>query len=200
MGVTCTTNISYLFPNSLLTFSYIVRIDSSIALGTFYHGIYCIRYYLALASLNMQPPFVNVSFCKTYDLSCLEATAYILGWFNLMDTDLFHHNPHPRQAYYRIVSMCKFISNYEDSKLFKKRMNKLPEEEEPELEKAVFFLLTPIIFNTICLFRIVWTWNHFLPFASLGLFQYGLLHFGQITGSSSPYFRGNQIWPHLSHL
>jgi hypothetical protein len=34
---------------------------------------------------------------------------------------------------------------------------------------------------------------HFLPFASLGLFQYGLLHFGQITGSCSPYFRGNQI-------
>lgn len=41
---------------------------------------------------------------------------------------------------------------------------------------------------------------HFLAFPSLGLFQYGLLHFGQITGSSSPYFRGNQIWLHLSHL
>jgi hypothetical protein len=32
--------------------------------------------------------------------------------------------------------MCEFISDYEDSKLFKRRMNKLPEEEEPELEKA----------------------------------------------------------------
>jgi hypothetical protein len=33
--------------------------------------------------------------------------------------------------------MCEFISEYEDSRLFKRRMNKLPEEEEePELEKA----------------------------------------------------------------
>jgi hypothetical protein len=30
--------------------------------------------------------------------------------------------------------MCEFISEYEDSRLFKRRMNKLPEEEEePEL-------------------------------------------------------------------
>jgi hypothetical protein len=34
---------------------------------------------------------------------------------------------------------------------------------------------------------------HFLPFVSLGLFQYGLLHLGQITGPSSPYFRGNHV-------
>jgi hypothetical protein len=32
--------------------------------------------------------------------------------------------------------MCEFISDYEDSKLFKRRMNKLHEEEEPELEKV----------------------------------------------------------------
>ncbi len=34
--------------------------------------------------------------------------------------------------------MCEFIAGYEDSKLFKRRMNKLAEEEEeaePELEK-----------------------------------------------------------------
>jgi hypothetical protein len=31
--------------------------------------------------------------------------------------------------------MCEFIGNYEDSKLLKRRMNKLAEEEEPELEK-----------------------------------------------------------------
>jgi hypothetical protein len=32
--------------------------------------------------------------------------------------------------------MCEFITGYEDSKLLKKRMNKLAEEEEePELEK-----------------------------------------------------------------
>jgi hypothetical protein len=28
------------------------------------------------------------------------------------------------------------MSDYEDSRLFKRRMNKLPEEEKPELEKA----------------------------------------------------------------
>ncbi|HEX7207195.1 MAG TPA: hypothetical protein VF233_03380 [Nitrososphaeraceae archaeon] len=33
--------------------------------------------------------------------------------------------------------MCDFISEYEDSKLFKRRTNKLLEEEEPELEKIV---------------------------------------------------------------
>jgi hypothetical protein len=36
-------------------------------------------------------------------------------------------------------SMCEFISDYEYSKLFKRRMNKLAEEEEeqqPELEKV----------------------------------------------------------------
>jgi hypothetical protein len=34
--------------------------------------------------------------------------------------------------------MCEFISDYEYSKLFKRRMNKLAEEEEqqPELEKV----------------------------------------------------------------
>jgi hypothetical protein len=32
--------------------------------------------------------------------------------------------------------MCEFISSYEESKFFKKRMNKLVEEEEPELEKV----------------------------------------------------------------
>jgi hypothetical protein len=36
--------------------------------------------------------------------------------------------------------MCEFISDYEYSKLFKRRMNKLDEEEEeeqqPELEKV----------------------------------------------------------------
>ena len=32
--------------------------------------------------------------------------------------------------------MCEFIGNYEDSKLLKRRMNKLAEEEEPELEKV----------------------------------------------------------------
>ena len=32
--------------------------------------------------------------------------------------------------------MCEFISDYEYSELIKRRMNKLPEEEEPELEKA----------------------------------------------------------------
>jgi hypothetical protein len=33
--------------------------------------------------------------------------------------------------------MCEFISDYEDSELFKRRMNKLLEEEEqPELEKV----------------------------------------------------------------
>jgi hypothetical protein len=33
--------------------------------------------------------------------------------------------------------MCEFIAGYEDSKLLKRRMNKLAEEEEeePELEK-----------------------------------------------------------------
>jgi hypothetical protein len=36
-------------------------------------------------------------------------------------------------------SMCEFISDYEYSKIFKRRMNKLAEEEEeqqPELEKV----------------------------------------------------------------
>ena len=33
--------------------------------------------------------------------------------------------------------MCDFISDYEDSKLFKRRMNKLADEEEqPELERV----------------------------------------------------------------
>jgi hypothetical protein len=32
--------------------------------------------------------------------------------------------------------MCEFIESYEDSKLFKRRMNKLAEEEEPKLEKV----------------------------------------------------------------
>jgi hypothetical protein len=32
--------------------------------------------------------------------------------------------------------VCEFISRYEDSKLLKRRMNKLAEEEEPELEKV----------------------------------------------------------------
>ena len=32
--------------------------------------------------------------------------------------------------------MCEFISCYEDSKLFKRRMIKLDEEEELELEKV----------------------------------------------------------------
>jgi hypothetical protein len=32
--------------------------------------------------------------------------------------------------------MCEFISSYEDSKLLKRRMNKLAEEEEPEPEKV----------------------------------------------------------------
>ena len=34
--------------------------------------------------------------------------------------------------------MCEFIAGYEDSKLLKRRMNKLAEEEEeqPELEKV----------------------------------------------------------------
>jgi hypothetical protein len=31
--------------------------------------------------------------------------------------------------------MCEFISSYEESKLLKRRMNKLAEKEEPELEK-----------------------------------------------------------------
>jgi hypothetical protein len=30
--------------------------------------------------------------------------------------------------------MCEFIAGYEDSKLLKRRMNKLAEEEEEELE------------------------------------------------------------------
>jgi hypothetical protein len=39
--------------------------------------------------------------------------------------------------YYRYHSMCDFIASYEDSKLFKRRMNKVAEEEEePELEKV----------------------------------------------------------------
>jgi hypothetical protein len=32
--------------------------------------------------------------------------------------------------------MCEFISDYENSKLIKRRMDKLPEEEELELEKV----------------------------------------------------------------
>jgi hypothetical protein len=32
--------------------------------------------------------------------------------------------------------MCEFISDYGYSKLFKRRMNKLAEEEQPELEKV----------------------------------------------------------------
>jgi hypothetical protein len=32
--------------------------------------------------------------------------------------------------------MCEFTGSYEDSKLLKRRMNKLAEEEEPELEKV----------------------------------------------------------------
>jgi hypothetical protein len=32
--------------------------------------------------------------------------------------------------------MCEFIGSYEDSKLLKRRTNKLAEEEEPELEKV----------------------------------------------------------------
>ena len=33
--------------------------------------------------------------------------------------------------------MCEFIAGYEDSKLLKRRINKIAEEEEePELEKA----------------------------------------------------------------
>jgi hypothetical protein len=32
--------------------------------------------------------------------------------------------------------MCEFIGSYEDSKLLKRGMNKLAEEEEPELEKV----------------------------------------------------------------
>jgi hypothetical protein len=32
--------------------------------------------------------------------------------------------------------MCEFIGSYEDSKLLKRRMNKLAEDEEPELEKV----------------------------------------------------------------
>jgi hypothetical protein len=32
--------------------------------------------------------------------------------------------------------MCEFIGSYEDSKLLKRRMDKLAEEEEPELEKV----------------------------------------------------------------
>jgi hypothetical protein len=35
-----------------------------------------------------------------------------------------------------IYRMCEFIGCYEDSKLLKRRMNKLPEEEKPELEKV----------------------------------------------------------------
>jgi hypothetical protein len=36
-----------------------------------------------------------------------------------------------------MISMCEFISEYEDSRLFKGRMNKLAEEEEePKLEKV----------------------------------------------------------------
>ena len=31
--------------------------------------------------------------------------------------------------------MCEFIAGYEDGKLLKRRMNKLAEEEEQELEK-----------------------------------------------------------------
>jgi hypothetical protein len=32
--------------------------------------------------------------------------------------------------------MCEFIGSYEDSKLLKRRMNNLAEEEEQELEKV----------------------------------------------------------------
>jgi hypothetical protein len=32
--------------------------------------------------------------------------------------------------------MCEFIASYEDSKLLKRRMNKLADEEQPELEKV----------------------------------------------------------------
>ena len=32
--------------------------------------------------------------------------------------------------------MCEFTGNYEDSKLLKRGMNKLAEEEQPELEKV----------------------------------------------------------------
>ena len=32
--------------------------------------------------------------------------------------------------------MCEFIESYEDSKLLKRRMDKLAEEEQPELEKV----------------------------------------------------------------
>jgi hypothetical protein len=39
--------------------------------------------------------------------------------------------------YYRYHSMYEFIASYEDSKLLKRRMNKVAEEEEePELEKV----------------------------------------------------------------
>jgi hypothetical protein len=36
--------------------------------------------------------------------------------------------------YYRYHSMCDFIASYEDSKLLKRRINKVAEEEEEELE------------------------------------------------------------------
>ena len=32
--------------------------------------------------------------------------------------------------------MCEFIGSYEESKLLKRRINRLAEEEEPELEKV----------------------------------------------------------------
>jgi hypothetical protein len=32
--------------------------------------------------------------------------------------------------------MCEFIESYEDSKLLKRRIKRLAEEEEPELEKV----------------------------------------------------------------
>jgi hypothetical protein len=32
--------------------------------------------------------------------------------------------------------MCEFIGSYEDAKLLKRRINKLAEEKEPELEKV----------------------------------------------------------------
>jgi predicted nicotinamide N-methyase len=32
--------------------------------------------------------------------------------------------------------MCEFIGSYEDSKLLKRRMNKLAEDEVPKLEKV----------------------------------------------------------------
>jgi hypothetical protein len=52
---------------------------------------------------------------------------------------------------------------------------------------------------SVFLFSLITT-SCLFPSIRLGLFQYGLLHLGQIIGSPSVVERGIQICPHRSHL